>query len=67
MKEMNSALEPLHHLVIDTSKFTEFLCFLLEDSDDRVSVVAIYETKSQLVFEQVHACLALELIDCRLK
>jgi hypothetical protein len=51
MKEMNSALEPLHHLVIDTSKFTEFLCFLVEDGNDRVSVVAIYETLRQMMFE----------------
>jgi hypothetical protein len=46
MKEADSALKPPDHLAIVTSKFTEFLRFLLEDSDDRVSVVAIYETKS---------------------
>jgi hypothetical protein len=43
IQDINSPLEPYHELAIVSSKVTESLGFLLEDIDDGVGRLAIYE------------------------
>jgi hypothetical protein len=53
IQDIDSPLEPCHEPSIVSSEFTEILRFLLEDIDDGVGRLAIYEFIDDLMLEQV--------------
>ncbi len=53
MQDINSSLEPCHELAVVPSKVTKSLGFLLQDIDDGVGRLTIYEFVDDLMLEQV--------------
>ena len=57
MYDMDYTLERFHHFAVISSKFSESVCLLLKDCDDRVNRIAIFELPGERVVDQFHACL----------